>query len=548
LDIRHAFLGLTGLIFLAIIVYPLYQVLWRSLIHQGTLSLGNYRAVFSNPANYRALWNSVWVSATSTLMAMVAGTALSIFVVRTDIPMKSVLRILLLLPYGIPPFIGAIAWTQLFGPAGYISKAFMALTGSFDVPWNVYSPAGIVLVMAVYQFPVVFITVSGALGRIDPSLEEAARMSGAGPFRIMRDITMPLVTPSILAGSLLAFVGSISNFGIPALLGFRARFFVLTTRIYSALAIPDMPLATAMAVLLAVTAGTALLLQSRFERGQNRYTVIGGKSVRPQTIGLGKWRIPVFIFVVAVAVLASLVPIVSMIITSFLRYWGAPLAPSSFTTRHFQYIFTLEMVRRALRNSLFLATAAATATMGLGTVVSYMSVKAKMRAAGILDFIGTFPYAVPCTVIAIAMILAWSRAPVMLYGTIWIILAAYLVRYMPFSIRTTRATLQQVHTSLEEAARTSGAGWIDTMRDIVIPLIKPGLVAGWVLVFMPAFRELTMSVLLWSQGTETIGVVIYNMQDAGYTQIAAALSAIVLILILIGNVIVRRMSRGEIGL
>ena len=150
--------------------------------------------------------------------------------------------------------------------------------------------------------------------------------------------------------------------------------------------------------------------------------------------------------------------------------------------------------------------------------------------------------------VAIAMILAWSRPPVVLYGTIWVILAAYLVRYMPFSIRTTNATLQQVHVSLEEAARVSGAGWTQTMRDIVMPLIRPGLVAGWILVFMPALRELTMSVLLWSQGAETMGVVIYNMQDAGYTQIAAALSTLVLLVILAGNAVVRKLSKGEISI
>lgn len=548
LDMRYVFLALTGALFVGIIVYPLYHVLAKSFVSGSGLSLANYVKVFSNPTNFKALWNSIWMSATTSVIAMVAGTSLALFVIRTDIPCKNLLRIMLLMPYAIPPFIGAIAWTQLFGPAGYISKAYINLFGSYDVPWNIYSTGGIVLVMAMYQFPVVFITVSGALGRLDPSFEEASRMSGANAFKTMRDVTIPLVMPSIMAGTLLAFVGAISNFGIPALLGFRARFYVLTTRIYSALAIPDMPLATAMAVLLAITAGAALFVQIKFEKGQSRYTVISGKSVRPQTISLGKWRMPIFFMVVAVSLVASIVPMASMLLTSVLKYWGAPIKLSNLTLKHFSYVFNLEMARRALKNSFILAVLAATVTMALGAVVSYMSVKAKMKAAVVLDIVGTFPYAVPCTVIAIAMILAWSKPPIMLYGTLWIMLAAYLVRYMPFSIRTTRATLQQIHSSLEEAARMSGAGWLQTMRHIVVPLIKPGLIAGWILVFMPAFRELTMSVLLWSQGNETIGVVIYNMQDAGNTQIAAAISSIVLLLILVGNVIVRKVSKGQVGL
>ena len=548
LDLRHVFLALTGALFAGIIVYPLYHVLIRSFTGGDGLSLANYAKVFSNPTNFKALWNSIWMSATTSVIAMVAGTALALFVVRTDIPYKNFLRVMLLMPYAIPPFIGAIAWTQLFGPAGYISKAYMNLFSTFDVPWNIYSAGGIVLVMAVYQFPVVFITVSGALGRLDPSFEEASRMSGASAFKTMRDVTIPLVMPSIMAGTLLAFVGAISNFGIPALLGFRARFYVLTTRIYSALAIPDMPLATAMAVLLAITAGSALFIQMKFEKGQSRYTVISGKSVRPQTISLGHWRMPIFFLVIFASLFASVVPMGSMLLTSVLKYWGAPIMLANLTLRHYTYVFNLDMARRALQNSFILAMLAATITMTLGAVVSYMSVKAKIKAAGVLDVVGTFPYAVPCTVIAIAMILAWSRPPIMLYGTLWIMLAAYLVRYMPFSIRTTRATLQQIHSSLEEAARMSGAGWLQTMRHIVVPLIKPGLIAGWILVFMPAFRELTMSVLLWSQGNETIGVVIYNMQDAGNTQIAAAISSIVLLLVLAGNAIVRKVSKGQVGL
>ncbi|MEA4883265.1 MAG: iron ABC transporter permease [Clostridia bacterium] len=547
-DARHVFLAAVAAFFIVVIIYPISMVVMKSFASKGGLTMASYARVFGEAANRRALWNSVWVSVASTIVCVAAGTLLAMIVVRTDIPGKSWLRTLLTLPYGIPPFIGAIAWAQLFGPVGYVSKLFTQLSGGTAAPWNIYSAAGVIIVLAVYQFPVVFITVSGALGRIDTSLEEAARMSGAGPLRTLLDVTLPLATPAVIAGGLLAFVGCISNFGIPALLGFRARFFVLTTRIYSALSIPDMPLAAAMSIVLAVVSGAALLLQRRFEKSQHRYTVIAGKSVRPQTLNLGGWRTPVFIAVAAVAFFAGVVPLTSMIVTSFLKYWGAPLTLQSMTLNHYRYISQLSMATRAFKNSLLLASGAATITMAVGTLVSYLSLRARMPSARLLDFIGTIPYAVPCTMVAIAMILAWSRPPVVLYGTIWVMLAAYLVRYMPFSIRTTNATLQQVHISLEEAARISGAGWMESMRDVVLPLIKPGLVAGWALVFMPAFRELTMSVLLWSQGSETIGVVIYNMQDAGYTQIAAALSTVVLLVILAGNTIVRKLSRGQIGI
>jgi iron(III) transport system permease protein len=205
------------------------------------------------------------------------------------------------------------------------------------------------------------------------------------------------------------------------------------------------------------------------------------------------------------------------------------------------------VARRSILNSLLLAGLAATATMFVGTVISYMHVKAKLRGSRLLDFLATIPYAVPHTVIAIAMILAWARPPVSLYGTLWIILVAYLAVYLPFAVRTTHSTLQQVHDSLEEAARASGAKLIPRLRDILLPLARPGMIAGWILVFMPALRELTVSILLYTHRTETIGVVVYNLQDAGYREVAAALASLVMGLLILGNVVIRRLSGGAAG-
>jgi len=190
---------------------------------------------------------------------------------------------------------------------------------------------------------------------------------------------------------------------------------------------------------------------------------------------------------------------------------------------------------------------AATITMFVGTIISYMHVKAKLKASRVLDFLATMPYAVPHTVIAIAVILAWSRPPVSLYGTLWIILAAYLAIYIPFAVRTTNSTLQQIHDSLEEAARVSGAGLVQRLGDVILPLARPGMIAGWILVFMPGLRELTISILLYAHGTETIGVVVYNLQDAGYREVAAALACAVIVLLVAGNMLIRRLTGGVAG-
>ncbi|MGQ0570769.1 MAG: ABC transporter permease [Armatimonadota bacterium] len=547
LDPRVPLLVAVGLIMAVLILWPVAQVVHRSLVSDGALGFDNYRRILGQPANLRALINTIWVGVASTIGAMALGTVLAFLLVRTDLPGKSWLRTLLVVPYAIPPFFGAIAWAQLLGPQGYLMRPLLRLLGWEQAPFSIYSAGGIVFVTAIHYFPFVFLTVSSALEHMDASLEEAARTSGAGSLRVMRDVTVPLVSPAILAGGILAFVGSIANFGIPALLGIRARFYVLTTSIYASLNIPDFPLATAMSMLLVAVAGGALALQWRLQRGEGRYTVIAGKSIQPRAIVLGSLRPAALALVLIIAVVIAILPIISLAVTSFLRFYGAPLAAASLTVRHYAYVIAQENIRRALWNSTVLGLAAATLTIVLGTFISYTRLKAKMRGAAALDGLGMLPYAIPHTVIGIAMILAWSRPPLTFYGTLWILLFAYLVAYMPYSLRTTSATLQQVHGSLEEAARTSGAGPLRALRDIIVPLVRPGMIAGWILVFMPAFRELTMSILLFGLRTETIGVVIFNFQDSGNTQIAAALSVLVLLLIVGSNLIVRRLTRGQVG-
>jgi iron(III) transport system permease protein len=546
-DRRYLLMAAAGAFVLLIVIYPLWQVLYRSFLDAGVLSLKSYQKVFSYPSYYRALLNSVWISCATAAMCIVLGTLLAFLVTRTDLPGKKLLRTLLVLPYALPSFFAAIAWIQLLGPQGYLARLVLHVFSFASVPWNIYSAGGIVFVLTVHYFILVFITVAGALERMDASLEEAARASGANTYQIMRQITLPLVLPAIMAGGLLAFIGALANFGIPALLGMRARFFVLTTSIYYALAIPDFGLATALSSMLVLVALVTMALQFGIQRGESRFTVISGKAVHPSELKLRSVRYPLLFLTSAIVVFISILPILSMVMTALMRYWGAPISAANLTLSNFNYVFKFETAQRAIVNSLFLGAVSATVAMFVGTVISYLHVKAKLRGSRVLDFLATIPYAVPHTVIAIAMILAWARPPVSLYGTLWIILVAYLAVYLPFAVRTTNSTLQQVHDSLEEAAKASGARLFPRLRDIILPLARPGMIAGWILVFMPALRELTVSILLYAYHTETIGVVVYNMQDAGYREIAAALASIVMALLILGNLIIRKLTGGVAG-
>ncbi|SRR5579884_216600 len=534
-----------ALVLAATVAYPLARLLAQSLAPGGHWSLDAYARALS-PVNLRPLWNTIWVSATSSALAVVAGSAAALLVVRTDLPGRRWLRTLIVLPYATPPFFGAIGWAQLLGPQGYLLRPVLSALGIAAAPQTIYSPGGVVLVLAIYSVPLVFLTVAGALEQIDASLEDAARASGAGPLAVMRQITLPLVAPAMLASGVLAFMAAATNFGVPALLGARVRFFVLTTSIYRSLNIPDFPLATALSMLLVAVSAAALLLLRRISRGPGRWAVISGRPVPARPLRLRGLRWPAATCATAFAVAVAVLPLAALALTSCLKYYGAPLAAGSLTVRHYAYIAGLDEVRRAMRNSAILATLAAGICAALGTAIAYAHLKARVPASAVLDALGTLPYAIPHTVIAIAVLLAW--APAGLYGTLWIILLAYVVAYLPTALRTVSATLEQVHGSLEDAARTSGAGPLRAFRDITLPLARAGVLAGGLLVFLPTSRELTMSILLFGLRTETIGVAVFNLQDGGDTENAAALAIVALAALLVANLAVRRATRGQVGL
>lgn len=541
---KYTLMVLLSAFVLYFIAYPLFQVLLQSVVVDGTFTLALHREVFSRPDNFAAVKNSLIVACASTFFATIIGTIIAFIVVRTDIPFKSTVKFLFLLPFAIPPLFAAMGWVQLMGPVGYITRFVQELFSISRVPWDIYSQGGIIFVMTVSMYPFVFLIVSGALQRMDSSLEEVARISGSSNFQIMRHITLPLVKTAILAGAVLAFIAAIDNFGIPAVLGMRIRYFVLTTMIYESLSIPNIPLATAMSMLLVVLAFVAIYAMRIIEGETKQYAVIGGKSIRPTVMRLGPARPFVILFIATLLFLFVLLPILSLFVTSFIKYFGAPIAWENVSLDNYSRVLRMRNTVRAIFNSLMLAPLAATILIIVASLISYLNIKAKIWGASKLDTLGMVPYAMPGSVIGVAALLAWMQPPIgpSLYGTIWILLAAYVMRYMAFGLRSTRATLQQIDDSLEESAMTHGASRLRTIKDITFPLLKPGIIAGWILIFLPAFRELTVSILIWSSGSETIGVLTFLMQDAGQPQRAAVLASLVIPIILILYTVTERMG------
>ena len=541
--------GISVSVLIVVVAVPVLLILFNAFFGGGTFNLNDVVKVLSEPDTYEALINSLIIAVGTTAGSTLIGTFFAWLVTRTDLPYKRFMKGMFLVPFMLPSFIGALAWKMLLSPrAGYINRFFMDTLG-FDGPvFNIYSYLGIILVEIMYLFPFVFIQVCGALERMDPTLEESARISGAGLFTITRKITIPLVMPSILSGALLIMLYSMAHFGTVAVLGIENGIFNIPTLIYqriheSAGNFASIRTGTVLATVLVVSAAFIIWLQNKVQ-GRGRYQIIAGKSFRPVELKLRGLRIPLFALCLAYIGFTIALPTAVIFLVGGLKTYGLPFTWENLSLANYKFIlFDYKVTRDAIWNSISLGLGAALITMFAGVMISYVIVKMKVRGKGILEFLGMLPFSVPGSVIALGVILAWSgKYGINLYNTVWIILVAYIARYMAFSLKANSAALEQVHDSLVEAARASGASMGQALKDIVLPLVRPGMLAAFFLIFLPSLRELTVSIMLYAPTTRTIGVAIYTLNEDGETVVSAALAGVALILIITGQSLINRLT------
>jgi iron(III) transport system permease protein len=541
------------LVLVVFVAIPVLLILWNAFFVDGKLNLADAVKVLTEKDTYEALFNSIYIAIGVTILSTIVGVFFAWLIARTDLPMKNLMKVMFLIPFMLPSFIGALAWKMLLSPrGGYINVFLMHLFGLENPLFNIYGMPGIIIVETMYLFPFVFLQVSGALERMDPTLEESARISGAGLLTITRRITLPLVLPSIAAGALLVALYSLAHFGVPSILGTEVGIYNIPTKIYekiyqSAGSYQAIRVGTILSTILVFSAALILWAQN-FVLKKGRFQIIAGKSMRPVVLKLRGLKYPLFIFSIIYILVTTVMPTVTIFLVGGLKTYGLPFNLHNMTWDNFNYIlFSWKLTRDAIWNSLYLSLSAALVTMLAGTMISYVIVKMKVRGKFILEFLGVLPFSLPGTVIALGMILMWSgQFGINLYNTAGIIFVAYIARYMAFSIKSNSAALEQVSDSLEEASRACGATHWESMCHIVLPLIKPGMVSAFFLIFLPALRELTTSVLLYGPTTRTIGVAIYTLNEDGETVYAAALASIALIIILLGEILIRRVTRSKV--
>lgn len=537
---------------------PLLLLFKTGLTDTTGLNVGPLLEALQNRSVKRALWHSIESSFLSALAATVLGTILALFIGLTNIRAKGLLVFLILLPMMIPPHVTAIAWIQALGPASPVLR-WLGLAPELGSTHPLYSREGLVLLLTLQHSPLVFLLTRAALRSFPRELSDAARISGAGAFTMLRRITLPLLGPSLLAGFALAFVAALGNFGINALIGIPARYTTLPVLVWRRLASfgPDiLPNVAVISVILAFVAFTAILLQSLLQR-RMRASLIGLPQ-DPLAISLGRKRpcIEAVIWLLVASVL--LLPAASLLATSLVRTYGLPLSLDTLTLENFVEVLWRQTVTlRAFANSTFVAAAAAVLIAGTSLLLGYFLShrhRAHRRWAEFALTQTEIAFAVPGLVMSIAFILAFIRplplVNVSLYGSLWIILLAYLSVFLAVGLKPVAAAFLQMDGSLEDAAKVSGAGFFRRITRVFAPLTAPSAASGAILVFLTAYNEVTVSALLWSTGNETIGTTIFNYEDGGYTTLAAAMSAVVVaatvLIMLAMNVLAKRVPAGTI--
>ena len=525
--------------FVVSVVFALSALPLGRLAYTGIVSSlnGDIWRLLADPALWDAALNTLSTSFFGMLISLMIGGFFALALTLCDIRGKSILSFLFMLPMMIPPQVTALSWIGMTGPSSTLLKA-IGLAPPMGSPQPLYSIAGIALLLGVQHAPLVYLSLRAGLLALPQDGIEAAKLSGASPRRVLFDIILPLSTPGLIAGAAISFVSNVGNFGIPAILGIPASIFTLPTLIYSRFAsfgastFGDIAILSTMIAIISVA---GLALQERAMKGRD-YRIIG-LSGKAATFKLSRWRVVAELVLWLVLFFMLVAPLAALVASSLAPAYGVPLSLKTMTMHAYdELIYRQSVTRTAFRNSLFLATVTSLCLLAVTVLTAYFLVRGKSRFMFLLSALVDIPYALPGVVISVSFVLLFA-APIpllgiTLYGTIWIILLAYFSSFFAVSLKPMVSAFLQFDPSLEEAARLSGAGFWRRLKDIILPLVGPAAGASVILVFLIACNELTVSALLWSAGTQTLGVLIYNLDDSGSFDLASALSVLVVIMVI----------------
>jgi iron(III) transport system permease protein len=516
---RPAFILLAAVLSV-LVVLPLSWLLYYSLIDKnGGFTLANFAVLVTDATMRRPFLVAIGMALGVGALSCAIATPLAWLVSRTDLPGRRIVRALVTASFVTPPFLGAIAWEILAAPnSGLINVLHRYLTGAqpYEHLVDIYTFQGLVFAIACYTFPYVFTLVANGLDRVPSDLEDASAILGGRTATTLRRVTIPLVLPAMLAGSLIAILQALTMFGSPAILALPAGFHVITTKIWSLFQYPPKPgLAAAAALPLLLI--TVLLLQGKsWILGRKGYTVLGGKSGEPRIMRLGRWKALALVFVAIVLSLTVILPYAALLKTALTRNVSDPLSWATLTLHNFNFVFfEFSATRLAMWNTFILGFSTATIATAIAVVTAYMVSRGTARGAPLLGILATAPVAIPGIVLGVGVFLTYSHPQLMLYGTLWILLIAFLTIEMPAGYQQMSAAFHGIHPELEEASRILGATRLNTLRRITAPLLRTSVIATWCFVFIGTIRELSATILLTTANTKLVSVIIYDLNESG---------------------------------
>jgi iron(III) transport system permease protein len=521
-----------ALALLVLMGLPLGWLGWMSVSGESGYTLARYRTVFGDPALQKALWNTVvlafWVGVTSVAL----GAPLAWLTARTDVPGRGLIRGLVLASFVTPPFLGAFAWVMLAGPnAGYLNRLWRAVTGAEAPLVNIFTMSGLIFVVAIYTFPYVYIMVANTLALIASDVEEAGAILGAGRLSVALTITFPMVLPALVSGFILSVLQALALFGSPAILALPAGFHTITTQIWSLFQFPPkVEMAAAFSVPLLLATIVLLWLQKRL-LGRRGYAAVGGKGGRRRVIPLGPWRYPALGACLVVMAGAIFLPYGILAKAAFSKAWAQPLTWDNLTLANFAFtFFQYSATRDAVVNTLELGLLTATVGAGLVALLAYIASRRLVFGYQVVAFLALVPVVIPGVVLAVALFIAYTRPPFVLYGTLWILFIAYLTKEMPVGYAQSDATFRGIPSDLEDAGRILGAGRLRVLSDITGPLARSGVIAAWCFIFIGVIRELSASIILFTPNTKVMSVVLFDLKEEGQFGAIAVLGLLMLAL------------------
>lgn len=533
------------------VLYPIYFLLQASFdvglpdVRPPTAyGLDNFAKVLDYPT---VLFNTLAVTFASTVMALLFGFVMAWILTRTNVPFKRTLDQLMTVPYYVTPLLGALAWSLLGAPeSGFINQLWRKL-GATGYLVDITSPMGIAWVMALFEGSVAYVMISAVMQSMDPALEEASQVMGASRWRTMWRVTLPLVAPGVLGAAIFVFAEMLGSFSVALVLGTPARFYVITTAIYHFVSQypPRIPLAAAMGVsLFAVMFG--MLWLYRYITSRKSFVTVSGKAFRPRVMEVGGLRWVLFGICAFYVLLSALLPVATLLFAALQKLAVAFPAAANFTLDNFRQALSINAVRTAMLNSLVLAAVAATLGVAITGLLSLIILRSRLPGRGTLEYLAMFPQAVPRLVFAFGMMWAWLVFPLPIYGTFWVLLIAYLTVFMPLGVRTISGVVLQLDKSLDECGQVCGATWAYRLRTITVPLLRPGLLAAWLLIFVASVRELGASILLMGPDSKVMTPAIVEAWFSSSSELTAAMAliqtAVIAVTMLVFGAFTRRLS------